>query len=78
VESHAREQQQWVVQPLIDAGLALDQVRDLVVSLAFADIVSEGRGTLAWLGEAVVDQPAAVRTAWRLTIARMFTLDLLP
>jgi hypothetical protein len=78
VQSFAREQQQWVVQPLLDVGLDQDQIRDMVFRLAFQDVVSEGRDTLRWVTELVVDQPAEVRTAWAQTIARMLTLEFPP
>ena len=78
MQSFAREQQQWVVQPLLDVGLDQDQIRDMVFRLAFQDLVSEGRDTLRWVTELVVDQPAEVRTAWAQTIARMLTLEFPP
>ncbi|MBB3677515.1 hypothetical protein [Modestobacter versicolor] len=78
MESRAREQQQWVVQPLIEAGVELDQVRELVFRLAFEDIVSEGRGTLACVAELVADRSPEVQQAWAQTIARMLTLEFPP
>jgi hypothetical protein len=71
----AREQQQWVVQPLIDAGLELGQIAELVFRLAFQDIVSEGRDTVASLPGLVADRSAEVRTAWAQTIARLLLLE---
>jgi hypothetical protein len=76
MESFAGEQQQWVLQPLLDAGLPLDQIRDLVVDLAFTDVVTEGRGTLTALAGLVADRPGPVRTAWAQTIARLLLLEL--
>jgi hypothetical protein len=70
------EQQQWVVQPLIDAGVELERIRELVFSLAFADVVSEGRGTLGAVTDLVADQPGTVRAAWAQTIARLLVLEL--
>jgi hypothetical protein len=65
----------WVLAPLMDAGVPLDQVRELVFRLAFYDVVQEGAGTVADLGELVADQPPAVRTAWAQVIGRMLALE---
>jgi hypothetical protein len=76
VGSFAGEQQQWVVQPLIDAGVGLDRISELVFDLAFADLVSEGRDTLTAVSALVSDQSGAVRVAWAQTIARLMSLEL--
>ena len=68
------EQHYWVVQPLIDAGLAPDVIRDLLFRLCFAVIVSEGQDTVAEVTGVVEDQPVAVRTAWTEVIGRMLSL----
>jgi hypothetical protein len=70
------QQQHWLIQPLLDAGLQLDQIRTLVFRLAFEGIVTEGRGTLAAVRELVADQPRSVQAAWAQTIGRMILLDL--
>ena len=70
------EQQQWVVQPLIDAGVKLERIRELLFHLAFADVVSEGRGTLRAVTDLVADQSGPVRTAWAQTLARLLVLEL--
>ena len=76
MDSCAREQQQWVVQPLLDAGVDLDRIRDLVFRLAFEDIVSEGRETLRCVTTLVGDQAPAVQAAWLQTLVRMLTVEL--
>jgi hypothetical protein len=78
VESRAREQQQWVVQPLLDAGMEPERIRELVFRLAFEDIVSQGCGTLALVAELVADQGPVVQVAWAQTISRMLLLDVPP
>jgi hypothetical protein len=78
VESRSRALNQWVVQPLLDVGMELDRVRQLVFRLAFEDIVSEGRGTQALVAELVADQPPEVQVAWAQTISRMLLLDAPP
>jgi hypothetical protein len=70
----APEKQHWVLQPLIDAGLAMDQIRTLVFQLAFDEIVSDGRATVAAIHGIVRDQPARVQTAWAETVGRMLAL----
>ena len=71
----APEQQYWIIQPLLDAGLALDEIRTLVFDLGFEAIVSEGRGTVADVLDVVRDRPFAVRLAWQAMIGRMLALD---
>ncbi|TQN44170.1 hypothetical protein FHU33_3663 [Blastococcus colisei] len=68
------QQCEWVVRPLIDAGLGLDRIRDLVFRLGFEAIVSEGRGTVAQVTTMVSDEPAHVRAAWHEVIDRMIAL----
>ena len=67
-----------MVQPLLDAGMTLGRIREIAFQLAFEDIVSEGRGTLAMLAELVADQPPLVQLAWAQTISRMLALDVPP
>ena len=69
--SFARGEVRWVVQPLLDAGLAGEEVTDLVFRLAFQAVVSGGAG----LEHLVADQPTAVRAAWHQTLGRMLLTD---
>jgi hypothetical protein len=62
----APEQQRWVLQPLVDVGLADDEIRALLHRLARA--TDRAPHTL------VSDEPAPVRAAWTHTIDRMLTL----
>jgi hypothetical protein len=75
VEVLGRGQPQWVVQPLIDAGVELDQIRVLVFRLAFEDIVGVGPNSLAGLRDLVADRPAQVRAAWAQTIGRLLLME---
>lgn len=68
------EQCHWVIQPLLAAGLALDQVRDHLFHLAFDAVVTEGRSTAAAVTSLVGDQPAHLRAAWVEVVHRMITL----
>jgi hypothetical protein len=69
------QHQRWLIQPLIDAGLPLDEIGTLVVRLAFAGIVAEGGGVLAAVRDLVADHPPAVRAAWHQTIGRMLVAE---
>ncbi len=68
----APEQQYWIIEPLLEAGLDLEQIRVLLFRLAFDAIVGEGDTALTAL---VGDQPPAVQTAWRHAIGRMIIGD---
>lgn len=74
MESLSPQQCEWIVRPLIDAGLGLDRIRDMLFRLAFADIVSEGRGTAAEVTTLVSDQPSHVQAAWHEVVDRMISL----
>jgi hypothetical protein len=69
------EQRYWVIRPLVDAGLGLDRIKDLLFRLGFEAIVSEGRSTAASIADVVSDQPSEVQAAWAEVIGRMLTLD---
>jgi hypothetical protein len=56
----------WLVEPLLDAGMPLEEVRTLVVRLA-----CEEGGVLSL----VADQPPRVQAAWHETIGRMIAQD---
>jgi hypothetical protein len=73
VRSIAPEHQHWIVQPLLDAGLDLDEIRALVFRLGFETIADADPGAPADLMSLVVDQPARVRAAWAEMIDRMVT-----
>ena len=70
---HLTPHQQWVIQPLIDAGLGAEEVRTLIFRLAFDAIVCEGSPPGTDVTSVVADQPPAVRTAWLKVIGRMLT-----
>ena len=57
-----------MIEPLLDAGLDLDEIRVLVFRLAFETIVGTGP-----LTELAGDQPPRVQAAWRHAIGRMIT-----
>ncbi|MEU2347210.1 hypothetical protein [Modestobacter sp. NPDC049651] len=62
-----QDQARWVVQPLVDVGLAAEEVGDLVFRLAFQAVVGGGTD----VHRVVADRPAAVRAAWRQTLGRL-------
>ena len=61
----AQEQHHWLIQPLLEAGMGLEEIRALVVRLA-----CEEDGVL----RLVSDQPARVQAAWHETIGRMLDM----
>jgi hypothetical protein len=65
------DQQAWIIRPLIDAGLGLDEIEILVFGLAFQAIISRDRDAVE---NSVSDQPAEVQAAWARVIVRMMTL----
>jgi hypothetical protein len=74
VDPRAPEQQEyWIIQPLIEAGLELDAIRALLFRLAFEAVIDEGRCTVVSMTSLVSDQPVGIRTAWTTTIDRMIT-----
>jgi hypothetical protein len=75
VELLGRDQPLWVVQPLIDAGMELEQIRTLVFRLAFEGIVGEACSSMAGLQELVADRPPQVQAAWVQTIGRMLAFE---
>ena len=61
---------QWILQPLVDAGLPSETITDLLFRLSFEAVVRDG--DLDGGACAVVDgQPPAVRAAWVETLSRM-------
>jgi hypothetical protein len=74
VRSIAHEQPNWVVQPLVEAGLTAEEIRVLLVRLCFDAMVQAGPVTLADAMAPVRDRPAEVRAAWAETIDRLVRL----
>jgi hypothetical protein len=74
VGSLSPQQPEWVIRPLIDAGLDLDRIRDLLFRLGFEAIVSEGRGTAAQVTTMIACEPRHVQAAWHEVIGRMISL----
>ena len=75
MELLSRDEPQWVVQPLVDAGLDLEQIRDLVFHLAFEGIVGAAPPSPAGLQDLVADRPPRVQAAWLETVGRLFHLQ---
>jgi hypothetical protein len=71
----SRQRQAWVIQPLIDAGLELEEIRRLLFRLGFHAIVSAGRGTGQGLRELAAGGSSDVNAAWLETIDRMIASE---
>jgi hypothetical protein len=67
----APEQQYWIIEPLLAAGLDLEQIRALVVRLGFEAALCGGG--LDSLSRIVVDRSPEVQAAWHRTIERLLT-----
>ncbi len=67
----APDEQYWVIQPLVEAGLAKDEIRAVLFRLAFDAIVCEDGAAVAGI---LVDQPPRVRAAWVETVGRLLAL----
>jgi hypothetical protein len=74
VEQLAHEQVHWVIEPLLAAGLTVDQVEVLVFRLGFEAVVSEGRDTVASVHTVVAAESPQVQAAWAVTVGRMIEL----
>ena len=57
----------WIIQPLLDAGLDPDDVRDLLFRVTFESLVTAGPCDVVFLRS----QPPALRAAWIQTFDRM-------
>src|SRR4051812_20898331 len=64
VERLTPDLQSWVVEPLLEAGLDLEEIRSLVFRLAFESIVDAASGPAAILRNVVAGEPEAVQSAW--------------
>ena len=68
------EQLYRVIEPLVDAGLELEQIRVLLFRLAFDAVVGEGGTTVDDVSTVVRDQTPEVQAAWIRVVGRMIAL----
>lgn len=61
---------QWILQPLVDAGVPPEVITDLLFRLSFEALAREG-GIDDGARAVVDDQAPAVRAAWVETLSRM-------
>jgi hypothetical protein len=69
VDIPAPQRQHWIIEPLLDAGLDIEQITALVFRLGFEAMVCDG--SLDDLSRLVRNEPAAVQAAWHQTIDRL-------
>ncbi len=69
----APEMQLWIIEPLVEVGLDLEQIKGLVFDLGFQAVV--GGGAVRDVGELVRDQPPEVQVAWRRAVLRMIAAE---
>lgn len=72
--SEANPARWWVIQPLLDAGLAVEDVRTLLVRVTFECLVG-GRTDLSDVSAFLGEQPPLVRAAWNETVNRMLAMS---
>ena len=65
----------WVLQPLVDAGLPPEQIRDLVFRLGSDAVVHGEGGTVGSVRAVVRDQPVEVQDAWARVVGRLLRLN---
>jgi hypothetical protein len=75
VGPRAEEQHYWLIEPLLGAGMDLEQIRALVVRLAVEAGAATGRGAASIPTRLVEDQPLEVQAAWTQMIGRMLALE---
>jgi hypothetical protein len=75
VGSLSPEQLYRIIEPLVDVGLELEQIRVLLFRLAFDAVVSDGATTVPCVTSVVRDQPAEVQTAWLHVVGRLIHPD---
>ncbi len=61
---------QWILQPLVDAGLPSSTITDLLFRLGF-EAVTGARDLDDGVRAVVADQPPAVQAAWVEVVSRM-------
>ena len=64
-------QPQWIVAPLLGAGLAVDDVGTLLLRATFEFLIAGRRCDLSDVSTLLGRQPYAVRAAWVETVDRM-------
>ena len=69
---------QWIVEPLLDAGIDVDDVRTLLFRVTF-ECLTGGRNDISDVSAFLGEQPPPVRAAWVETVNRMLGMgDLAP
>jgi hypothetical protein len=61
----------WIIQPLLDAGLRIDEVRHLLFRVSFDCMVGARPGDLSDPTPHLGPRPPQVRAAWIQTVGRM-------
>ena len=73
-----QSQPQWIVAPLLGAGLAVDDVRTLLLRVTF-ECLTGGRNDISNVSAFLGEQPPLVCAAWVETVNRMLgTSDIAP
>jgi hypothetical protein len=67
--------EEWIIAPLLDAGLDLEAVRALLSRVNFECVVTGGRCDVWDVSAFLGQQHAVVRAAWIETVDRMLRAD---
>ncbi len=66
---------EWVVRPLVDAGLDTRDLHALLVRVTFECVMTGGRCDVSDVSAFLGPQPPAVRAAWVETVGRMLSAE---
>ena len=69
----APEQHYWIIEPLLDAGLELEQITALVFRLGFEATI--GGRPLDHVTDLLAGHPPEIQAAWRDAIGRMLATE---
>lgn len=64
-----------MIQPLVAAGLTLEEIANLLFRFGFDAVVSEGWGAVVSVASVTRGQPPEVKVAWGMVISRIMTLE---
>jgi hypothetical protein len=64
----------WIIEPLLEAGLDIEEVRTLLTRVSFESVVSDGLPDVSDATVFLGFRSPAVRAAWIETVDRMLRL----
>lgn len=64
-----------MIEPLVDAGLPVSEIRALLLRLSFDAIVADGEITAAGIDAVVSDQPPHAQLGWAMVLHRLSMVE---